>query len=256
MEKEKLVVVTSKEIDAHLREDKSVRRVYPLKSFCVGYPFEFDISNIDDFVLVNRLLTDEDLNILKNILINRKIKGIVFDDLGILEIVKDLKITKILLLNHLANSVRSINYYLDYVDSIVTSSDLTQNEIKYIMERAKKPLILNTFGLIPLMYSRRNLLTNYSIHNNLAYQEVLDTTIGEASFKVFENPYGTVFYTQKYYLLDNYLDYPNVLYYYFNPVFLSREEVLEVLKENFQNVATFAFLQNTETTYKLKGGDK
>lgn len=255
MEKEKLIVVTNKDIELDLRQDKKIRRVYPLKSFCVGYEYEFPIEKIDDFVLVNRLLTDDDLINLEKILVKSKIKGIIFDDLGIIELVKDYPITKILLLNHLGNSEKTINYYLDYVDSVVTSCDLTKDELAFILKKAKKPLVLNMFGLVPLMYSRRNLLTNYSIHNNIAYQNILDTTINDKGFKVIENQYGTVFYTQKYYFLDNYLDYDNVLYYYLNPVFLSNEDIKKIIKEDFRNLDTFPFLLNEETIYKLKGDE-
>ncbi len=253
--KEKLVVVTNKEIIPDLRDLNDVRLVYPLESFCIGYPYEFSITKIDDYALINRLLTDQDLKKLKKILAQSKIKGLIFDDLGIIELVKDLDVEKILLLNHLGNNYRSINYYLDYVDSIITSSDITIMELNYLLEMSKKPLILNTFGLIPLMYSRRALLTNYSKHNNLKYAEVLDTTINDKEFKFWENPYGTVVYTQKYYFLENYADFPNVLAYYYNPVFLSKDEILNVLKDNLDKINTFDFLQNEKTYFKLKGGE-
>ena len=99
--------------------------LYPLKSYTVGYPITFDIKDIDGFVLINRILDDFDLDELDTILHEKNnIKGIVFDDLGILDIVSDLNITKILLINHYANNTRSINYYLEYVDSVVVSSDI------------------------------------------------------------------------------------------------------------------------------------
>ena len=81
MEKrQKLVTVTNREIIAKLK-NRDINLLYPLRSFCVGYEEEFDITEIDDFILVNRLLNDSELDELSNILKNANIKGIVFDDL-------------------------------------------------------------------------------------------------------------------------------------------------------------------------------
>lgn len=255
MERKKLIVVTDINVIDDLRAKGDVILAYPLKSFCVGYPLEFSIDQIDEFVLINRILPDNDIQKLNEILSSANIKGIIFDDLGVIEVVKDLNIEKILMLNHLGNNSRSINYYLDYVDSIITSTDITKKELKFIMAKAKKPLVLNTFGLVPLMYSRRNLLSNFAVHNDLAYKNILDATINEDYFKVYENPYGTVFYTQKYYYLDNFEDYDNVLYYYFNPVFLNKEEILAVVNLDMSHINTFSFLLDHETYFKLKGGN-
>ena len=163
----KLVTVTNREIIDDLRNIPNVTLVYPLKSFCVGYTDYFDILEIDDYVLVNRILDDNDLDKLESILNSSNIKGIVFDDLGIIDIVANLDITKILLLDHLATNTKSINYYLEYVDSVVVSNDLTEEEIRNIVANVSKPLVINVFGLKTLMYSRRLLLSNYEMYHNL-----------------------------------------------------------------------------------------
>ena len=62
----------------------------------------------------------------------------MFDDLGILDIVKDMNITKILILDHISNNTSSINSYLEYVDSIVVSSDLSEEEIRNIVKNVNK----------------------------------------------------------------------------------------------------------------------
>ena len=80
----KLVVVTNSNIISDLRAN-NIRLLYPLKSFCVGYNTYFDINDIDDFVLVNRILDNDDIQKLDKIIHVSNIKGIVFDDLGILD---------------------------------------------------------------------------------------------------------------------------------------------------------------------------
>ena len=102
--------------------------------------------------MINRILTNKDLKELKKIIINNSAKGIVFDDIGMIELLKDINITKTLMLNHIANNYVSINYYLDYVDSVVVSNDIAKEEIEVILDNAKKPLVLNVFGLNSLLY--------------------------------------------------------------------------------------------------------
>ena len=85
----KLVTVTNKDYISKLKKE-DVTLVYPLRFFSTGYEEYFDISDIDDFVLINRILTDSDLDKLEVMLKNSHIKGIIFDDLGMLDVIKDL----------------------------------------------------------------------------------------------------------------------------------------------------------------------
>ena len=71
----KLVVVTNSNIISDLRAN-NIRLLYPLKSFCVGYNTYFDINDIDDFVLVNRILDNDDIQKLDKIIHVSNIKGI------------------------------------------------------------------------------------------------------------------------------------------------------------------------------------
>ena len=228
----KLVTVTNKNIIDDLRNIPNLHLVYPLKSFCVGFTEYFDISEIDDYILVNRILDDFDLDKLESILINSNIKGIVFDDLGIIDIVANLNITKILLLDHLATNTKSINYYLEYVSSIVVSSDLTESEIRNIVANANKPLVVNVFGLKTLMYSRRLLLANYETYHNLLKEPIIDTSIENKYFKIVENEYGTIFYARNYYNALALLDLDNVLYFWYNPLFLDSEKIVKLVLNN------------------------
>ena len=106
----KLVTVTNKDYINNLKKE-DVTLVYPLRFFSVGYEEYFDIEQIDDFLLVNRILNDSELERLEKIIKNSNIKGIMCDDLGIIDIVKDMNITKILMLDHIANNSESINCY-------------------------------------------------------------------------------------------------------------------------------------------------
>ena len=247
----KLVTVTNKDIINKLKEN-DLRLLYPLKSFCVGYPTTFSIDEIDDFCLVNRILDDSDIDQLSKLLHNSKIKGIIFDDLGIIDIIKDLEIEKILLLDHLATNFKSINYYLEYVDSIIISNDLTKDEIINIINNSNKSLCLNVFGLKSLMYSRRLLLTNYSLYHDIPNNKVIDSFIDNHNFKIIENEFGTCFYAYPYYNALELLNIKNVLYYWYNPIFLDNNQVIDlVMHNNINNIPNDSFFLDKKTYYKV-----
>ena len=248
----KLVTVTNREIIDDLRRDANITLVYPLKSFCVGYEVEFDISEIDDYVLVNRILDDNDLDKLESILNSSNIKGIVFDDLGIIDIVANLDITKILLLDHLATNTKSINYYLEYVDSVVVSNDLTEEEIRNIVANVSKPLVINVFGLKTLMYSRRLLLSNYEMYHNLKEERIVDASIEDKYFKIVENDYGTLFYAKNYYNALCLLDLDNVLFFWYNPIFLDNEKTIKLVLDNdITDINSELLFLDKKTYYKV-----
>ena len=248
----KLVTVTNREIIDDLRRDANITLVYPLKSFCVGYEVEFDISEIDDYVLVNRILDDNDLDKLESILNSSNIKGIVFDDLGIIDIVANLDITKILLLDHLATNTKSINYYLEYVDSVVVSNDLTEEEIRNIVANVSKPLVINVFGLKTLMYSRRLLLSNYEMYHNLKEERIVDASIEDKYFKIVENDYGTLFYAKNYYNALCLLDLDNVLFFWYNPIFLDNEKIIKLVLDNdITDINSEPLFLDKKTYYKV-----
>lgn len=252
----KLVTVTNKDIIADLSKEEDITLLYPLKSFCVGYDIEFEIDEINDFVLVNRILNNTEMDKLEVILKASHIKGIVFDDLGVLEIIKGLDIVKILYLSHIGNNSVSINYYLDYVDSVIVSSDITKEEILFILKNSLKKLVLPVFGLMPLMYSRRSLLKNYNenYNENLSSNIEVKVESKDKYFRIYENTFGTVFYGKNYYNALELLNSDNVLYYWYNPVFLDKDSICNVvLKSDVTNVPSDAGFLYNKTTYKLKG---
>lgn len=248
----KLVTITSSELLKKLKSNKDITKLYPLKNFCVGYQECFDITEIDSYCLINRLLTDEDLDILTNILKDSKVEGIVFDDIGVLDVIKDMDIKKVLLLEHISNNSISVNYYLDYVDSVVVSNDLTEEEIKYIVKKAKKKVILNVFGLKSLMYSRRLLLTNYYNHYGLENTNNINAKIDDKGFLIVENNYGTKFYSDKYYNGLSLLGLDNVLFYWYDPLFLDSDKFINLLNNNdLSDIPNYPYFLDKKTIFKV-----
>lgn len=246
----KLVTVTNKNYISKLKKE-DVTLVYPLRFFSTGYEEYFDINDIDDFVLINRILTDSDLDKLEVILKNSHVKGIIFDDLGILGVIKDLNITKILLLDHIANNSKSLNYYLEYVDSVVVSSDLSKEEIKLVVKNANKKVVVYAFGLKALMYSRRNLVTNYEKHFKIEENNILDASINNKYFKFIESKEGTKVYAYPYYNALELLVLDNVLYFWYDPILLDIENIIKVLHGDTKSIETSSIFLDKKTVYKV-----
>lgn len=238
-----------------LKELGITKLVFPLKNFCVGIPNTFLISEIpcDGYLFINRILDNEGIDDLKDVLLNipSNIKGIIFDDLGIYEIIKNINIEKILYLSHFNTNSESVNLYLDLVDTVILSTDITKNEIEYIISNAKKEISLFTFGYTGVMYSRRLLIDNYAKYYNIEKNNPLVIDNTNHKFILYENNYGTYFYYHK---LFNGLELMNLpaKYYFINTAFLTIDEIEKVLRnENIAKDMDKGFLYQ-ETIYKLK----
>ena len=179
-----------------------IEYLYPLKSYCVGFLHEYELDEIpnDAYVYVNRILDTKSIEEFKTLLpkIEKK-KGILFEDLGVYELMKDLNLQKILWASHANCSSYTINTYLKWVDSVVISPDVTKEECLEILSKASKPVLLYTYGPLPYMYSRRELLTNFARHFDLKAKReyrVREKTTTKG-FYLIENEYGTVVFDEK-----------------------------------------------------------
>lgn len=233
--------------------------VYPLSFFCVGIPKTFDIDQMTEensYIFVNRVLDTYGIDKLSDILHNlpSNIKGIVFDDVGLIEVLKDINIQKILYNSHFNTNYESINHFFEYVDDIVVSTDITEEEIDEIISKTNKKVSLYTFGLVPSMYSRRELLSNYSKKFELEVKKEKDLQINDKKFIAIENEYGTVIYHYPYYNGKRLLN-KNVNYLFYFPILLPNDKVLEIAKNNFEVVDNDYGFLDTKTIYKVKNND-
>ena len=253
-----LITINNLEDINKLKELGMTNYVFPLKNFCVGIPNTFLVSEIKEeaFIFINRILDNDGIDELKKVLNNlpRNIKGIIFDDLGILQIIKDLNIEKILYLSHFNCNSESVNIYLDLVDSVILSTDITEDEIKRIINNAKKGVTLFTFGYVGVMYSRRLLIDNYSKYYNLSKENPLVIENTDHKFLVYENEYGTYFYHNNIFDGRKLFDL-NAKYYFINSTFLSIDDIENIIKGNNIALNNDEGFLNKETIYKLKGDE-
>ncbi len=237
-----------------LKENGYNSFLFPLKFFSVGFKNYFEISDItfdNSYLYVNRVLTSFDIDklcvSLKDLAGN--IKGIVFEDVGLVEALKDFEITKILYANHMILNKYSVNEYLKYVDSVVVSPDITLSKLEEIISFADKKVCVFGYGHLMLSYSRRILLSNYAKAHNLEFENDLCVSNTDFKFLLSESDEGTIIYDKEVYSsLDSDVNLDNVLF-----VIAS---LYDVRLDDFLNnkYDTTGFLDK-ETIYKLKGGE-
>lgn len=244
-----------------IKKVPGVNFLFPLQGFCIGFIKEYSLEEIPsgEYLYINRLLNCEEIKKLKEMLpqIESHCKGIVFEDLGVLGILteKHSQLEKILYASHAVCSSVTANAFLNEVDTLILSPDITEAEIKEIIKKCSKPVGIHLYGNLPYMYSRRTLLTNYQTHFNLAKKQIslINESIKKQAFLCVENEYGTVLYDPKPCDAKSLLGIPNVSYYYINLEFtdINDDEITidEFLKTTVPN-STSGFL-NKKTIYRL-----
>lgn len=260
-----LYIVNNKEIIEDLKKVGVKNFLFPLKDFCVGFNNTYDFDEIENesFIFINRILDNESLDLLEKKLNDNKdkIKGIVYDDFGVRYLINKLKLNVITInyQNHFGTNYQSINENLKYNDSVVVSTDITRNEIEEILKKVEKEVCIFLFGLIPVMYSRRTLLTNFSKEFNIPTKNnvLIDEKISKNKFIMVENEFGTVGYQRNYYDGLELLNLENIKYFLVNPLFLSDKEQIQLISDiknkkltlNIPNDKGFLY---KETIYKLR----
>lgn len=241
--------------------------LFGLEGFCVGYKTysleeisKVDVSN--KYIILNRVLDCKDIDKLKDLLPNiSDFKGLVFEDIGVYNLVKNMNLGMELILfqNHFGTNARSVNFWLDRVDSMFISNEITKDEIAEITENVKKDVVLHLFGYNQVMYSRRLLLTNWSEQFEIPNKNtnVIVDRATKVKFRAIENEYGTVMYSDKIFNGKELLGLKNVKYYYVNTMLLEHSVVIDFLtnSKHYSDEEDNGFLDR-ETIYKLKERNK
>lgn len=258
------ILITVKKIDeiAQFKKVGISTFLFALRGFCVGYEYEVDIDEINEileenkYVLINRILDCNDVDRLKKILSkNLNIKGIIYEDIAVYQIIKELKkdIELIYFQNHFNSNFQTANFWLDKVDSVVLCNELSKDELSSLLDKVKKDVIIQIYGHNQAMYSRRLLLSNFSQEFNLKSRttNTLVEKVTKITFKAIENEYGTVLYSGNIFNGLELLGLKHIKYYFINTTFISHEEIMELLDNLSSSKGDKGFL-NRETIYKLK----
>lgn len=237
--------------------------LFAVYNFSIGYK-TFDINSLinineNKYLLINKIFNTKDINEFKKIIpLLNKFNGIIFEDIGVYHLLKDTNINLIWNQSHFATNYSSINYWLDLTNSAVISNELTKEEVKEIIDKSNKKLILNVFGKNNIMYSRRTLLTNFNKYFKLKTnkQIILKENISNCEFRMLENESGTFTFDNNYFNIIDYIKYfnnDNILFYLIYPFGLSVPEIKDII-ENNSNIKYNDGFMNKKTIYKL--GDK
>ena len=157
----------------------------------------------------------------------------------------------ILFINHFNCNYKSINVWLNYVDSVFVSNELTKEELLEIDKNVKKSVVYHLMGYNQVMYSKRKLVSNYEDYYHLPHTNYLHITdkMGSVKFTLYEDDKTTVGYSSKCALLDC-TNLNNSYYFYVNTTFLSPDKVINMLNGKDTEDTDNGFM-NKKTVFKI-----
>lgn len=201
----RFVVVPNSLSELERYEEKKVNTfILGLEDYCVNYP-SVSLERIKElskkyslFIAINKNIFNSELDDIKKKLLelaNLPIMGVMFYDLGILNIVIDNKINIPLVWHqtHMVTNYNTCNFYYDKgVEYGYLANEITLEEMIEIKNKTKMKLLVECFGYPIMSHSRRSLVTNYfkSIDSN---KEDRNYTLSdnENNYIIKENNSGT-----------------------------------------------------------------
>lgn len=206
----KILTIPSSLDEINQTKDKVDGFIIGIKDMSVNVNYYIDYNNLDIlnninkdiFIALNKNMHNSDLDIVKDILIklnNYNIKGILYYDIGVLNIYNslDLNYDLVWAQEHLTTNYNTINYWNEKgAKYAYLSSDITEEEIVEISKNSKSKLIVNLFGYLPMFVSKRHIVKNYleyfnlSDNSNINYIEKEDKV-----YPIIDNNVGTQVYS-------------------------------------------------------------
>ncbi len=228
--------------------------VFPLKGLVVGMEKVYELSEIpkNACVLINRVLDSEALDYFKSIMgeLEKKAHSIIFEDLGIYWALKESNshIKSIFAPSHALCSKSARDAYLEFMDMAIVSPDLTLEETENIINERTGVYL---YGHLPVMYSRRFLVSNYEKVNNLAITDTLTIhePIKKKDFFLVENEHGTVVYDNDIYNGNELLG--KAPFYLINLEWIKLSSLGDFLHSLEEEPPTYTGFLHQKTIYKL-----
>ena len=263
-----LVIVPNKKEDINSILNKDIKSlIIGLKNLST-YPLELDIDEIisiadntdkEIIIAMNKMIHNKDLDLVRSILKkvkNSSIKKIMFYDLGIFNICKEMNIDKELILSqeHL-NASKSSNefYYNKGITNTYITSDITYKEILEIKSNTKMNIYYTVYGYLPIFYSRRYLLTNYFKYIN---KDMLDKTYyvfnNDLKYMIKEYNYGTIIYSPLVNLINEIDKIKSVNNFIIDLSYIDDIGIIDKYINNNKMDNTYIGFFDKKTVYKLK----
>lgn len=242
--------------------------ILPVENMSIGFSTYFTLDEINDlskdyeiYLMINKFFhsgeIDKTIDTLKSI---NNIKGMFIEDLGLLNNLKDKNV--ILYQNHLNMNYEAINYYNELgIKNIIISNELTIDEIIDIRKNTNSKLYYFMISKNILMYTRRNLLTNYYKYFNKENKDSakIVESVSRIPLDVLECDYGTTILNNKifsgYNKYDELID--NIDYFIYNFTLLNNTEIDIILKnidnKNINELIEYDdYFLNNKIYYKIK----
>ncbi len=169
-----LVVPTDKNNIIELSNKNISGFIIGLKGYSVFTEYDLTVEEIKElikltnkeiFIAINKPLYVDDIDKLKPIiseLLNLNIKGIIFDDIGLVNLLKDEKIELIWNQMHQGTNYQSCNYWLKRgINGALLSTEIMLKDIIDIKNNTTMKLLVYAYGYLPMFESSRELLSNY-----------------------------------------------------------------------------------------------
>lgn len=262
MESSKILVnINNKEDIKKYKKIGITNFLFALEGFSVGYNTfsleELKELDINIYLNINSLMDTKMIDDFKKIIPSLSfVKGIFFEDLGVYYVLKDKDISLIWSQNHFVLNSKSINFWLNRVESACLANELTLDEINYILSKSVKPLILNVLGYNMAMYSRRYILSNFNRYNHLKMVKKGILKVNDSnSFIAIENENGrALFYNKPFNYLSHLkeIDDSKIKFYYFSNLNLKADEIIDIITKGKEIISEEKFI-NEKTIYKLEG---
>lgn len=191
------------------------------------------------YVAVNALYDQHLMDDLEQYIINLYkigIKGIVFQDFGVLQIVKEhqLDLEMIYQPETLNTNHATLECLKDYgITGAFVSCVIPLEEQKLIKEKSSLPLIIQGHGVEYIAASKRHLLSNYKKASQLDFDETQCLTLqahqSDYPFYVYEDKWGThIFSKSRLYTLDLLNQLKDFDYWYIETMMMGDEEAIEI----------------------------
>lgn len=183
----------------------------PLENFSVEYSNYYSLSDIKNirktypsielFISINKNIENEDLDSLKEILIELNelnVKAVLFYDSALIKLKKDLNLNYDLVWGqtHMVTNYRSCDYYYNNgVKYALFSKELTVSEIVEIANKSKISPIVELITKPSIAFSKRKLVTNYFENIKKDREDIINVNerISGTNLIVSENKNGVFF---------------------------------------------------------------
>lgn len=253
--------VNKTQLKEFLKRDEIKDIIVGIKGLTHGHKLKLTIEEINEFLTysdiisldVTRLFHEDELNMLDSTLkmINlAKIKYIFYSDFAVLETLHKLMLDNKAVYDTYTYSTNSedINILSKINKYVVISNQISIDEIKKLLTKVNRNVMIHGFGRSVIFYSKRELLTNYFNYRNLSYDArknnySLKEEFREEFYPIYEDEYGTYIYEKGYYyLFEELKTFINVDYVIIHSALLDSKEYENIvncyLKYDFDKFKT------------------